>query len=510
MGDVGRYSLRFGRCFGSFLLVKDRFCFIVVFLLFIGGTTPILANAAGSLVIKPSSWAVIGPFDNPKDTEGDPVYPPEYEIRLDTSYGSTGKWGRRVYWQRFSWVKEMEESLNFARLYPDGNGIAYAFTTLHSVKRREVLFKLEGGNRVQVWVNGRQILDHTTGADFLRTAVGLERGWNQILVKTYSGNEQWRFLMKIEPKHEEPLTDVLCELPYKIHGANKAALFSLLLPGPGHIYLGDVEEGLLLLGVETALLFSSILFDLYAFDNLLNDEEENSFRNFFSNPPLVAAVELPLLSGYLAYRRAREKNHNIGYKQPLPDESVMDLAKAPFDLSIIAKPDFFLPFIFHFGAVLLLQSAIFPDSGGTSSDQRAGDGVHVYGTHLPSSIGYPLGEAGLWLSCTAVSMGEEALFRGYLQSELEERFGKRLGWLSASALFGALHIPNGTTTKERMFASLSAFTGGLVMGYFYQKEGYSLRKSIAYHTWWNFSLTTINFLQNPKDSIISGNIVFRF
>ena len=136
--------------------------------------------------------------------------------------------------------------------------------------------------------------------------------------------------------------------------------------------------------------------------------------------------------------------------------------------------------------------------------------MRVYGEHLPSSTGYPLGEAGLWLSCTAVSIGEEALFRGYLQSELEERFGKQLGWLTTSALFGALHIPNGTTTKERIFASLSAFTGGLVLGYFYQEEGYSLRKSIAYHTWWNFSLSTINFLQNPKDSIISGNIAFRF
>ena len=510
MGNVGRYSLRFGRRFSNSLLVKDGLCFIVVFMLFLGGFTPVLANAESSLVIKPSSWAVIGPFDNPKDMGGDPVYPPEYEIRLNASYGTTGRWGRRVYWQRLFSIKNMEESLNFARLYPDGKGIAYAFTTLHSVKRREVFFKLESGNRVQIWVNGRQVFDHPTGTDSLRTVVGLERGWNQILVKTYSSNGQWRFLMKIEPKHEEPLTDILCELPYRFYGPNKAALFSLLIPGPGHIYLGDVNEGLLLLGGETALLFSSLLFDRQAIDNLLNDDEENNFRDFFSNPPLVGAVELPLLSTYLAYRKAREKNHNIGYKQPLPDESVVDLAKASFDPSIIAKPDFFLPFIFHFGAVLLLQNSIFPDSSTTSSDQAAGEGVHVYGKHLPASIGYPLGEAGLWLSCTAVSMGEEALFRGYLQSELEERFGKQLGWLTASALFGALHIPNGTTTKERMFASLSAFTGGLVLGYFYQKEGYSLRKSIAYHTWWNFSLSTINFLQNPKDSIISGNIAFRF
>ena len=500
--------MRFDRRFRSSFLVKNRFYLIGAFILFLGWTTPVLADT-GSLVIKPSSWAVIGPFDNPKDIQADSVYPPEYEIQLDASYG-IGKRGRRVYWQRIFWVKDMEESLNFMHLYPDGKGIAYAFTTLYSVKRREVFFKLESGNRVQVWVNGRQVLDYTNSMDPLRTVIGLERGWNQILVKTYSGNGQWCFLIKIEPKHGEPITDILCELPYKTYGANKAALFSLLLPGPGHMYLGDVEEGLFLVGGEAALLFSSLLFNRHAVDHLLNDNEENNFKDFFSNPLLVGAVELPLLSTYLAYRKAREKNHNIGYKQPLPDESVMDLAKAPFDPSIIAKPDFFLPFIFHFGALFLLQHSIFPDSGATSSDQRVGAGVRIYGKDLPSSIGYPLGEAGLWLSCTAVSMGEEALFRGYLQSELEEKFGKRLGWLTASALFGALHFPNGTTTKERIAASLSAFTGGLVLGYFYQKEGYSLRKPIAYHTWWNFSLSTINFLQNPKDSIISGNIAFRF
>ena len=502
--------MRFSRHFSSSFLIKNGFCSIVIFILFLGGTTLVLAAAESSLVIKPSNWMVIGPFDNPKDIKGDPVYPPEYEIQLDASYGSMGKWGRRVNWQRLFWMKDMEGSLNFARLYPDGEGIAYAFTTLYSVKRREVFFKLESENRGQVWVNGRQVLDHTTGADSWRAVVGLERGWNQILVKTYSGSEQWGFLMRIEPKHEEPLTDILCELPDKIYGANKAALFSLLLPGPGHMYLDDVKEGLLLLSGEAALLSSSLLFDRHAFDHLFNYDDEDNLKEFLSNPPLVGAIELPLLSAYLAYRKAREKNHNIGYKQPLPDESVKDLAKAPFDSSIIAKPDFFLPFIFHFGALFLLQNSILPDSGSTASDKRAEEGVRVYGKHLPSSVGYPLGEAGMWLSFTAVSMGEEALFRGYLQSELEERFGKRLGWLTASALFGALHFPNGTTTKERIAASLSAFTGGLILGYFYQEEGYSLKKSVAYHTWWNFSLGTINFLQNPKNSIISGNIAFRF
>ena len=42
MGNVGRYSLRFGRRFSNSLLVKDGLCFIVVFMLFLGGFTPVL------------------------------------------------------------------------------------------------------------------------------------------------------------------------------------------------------------------------------------------------------------------------------------------------------------------------------------------------------------------------------------------------------------------------------------------------------------------------------------
>ena len=72
----------------------------------------------------------------------------------------------------------------------------------------------------------------------------------------------------------------------KIYGANKAALFSSLLPGLGHMYLGDIKEGLLLLGGEAALLSSSILFDHHAFDYLFDSDEENDLKEFLSNPPL--------------------------------------------------------------------------------------------------------------------------------------------------------------------------------------------------------------------------------
>lgn len=467
------------------------------------------AIAESSLVIPRSSWAVIGPFDHPRDSGLEPVYPPEFKkVRLDASF--SGKNGSRVTWKRLVWTEGKDAGLNFASLFGDDDGIAYAFTTLHSTGKRDVVFEIESEGQVKMWVNGSQVLAHAGDTDSSRRPGELLAGWNQILVKICSGKDQWRCLVKIEAMREESLSDISCQLPEENPSPRKAALYSALLPGIGHVYLGEVEQGMLLFGSEVALLSTSLLFDRNAFDHLFGSDDEIDIRDFLSNPPLIAATELPPISAFLAYRKAREKSHNIGYKQPLPDESLKDLASAPFDLDIIAKPRFFLPFIVHFGALYLLEMSMSSNDDVAPTGNRARDSVRVYGKDLPSSIGYPLGEAGMWLSFTAVSMGEETFFRGCIQSELEEILGKRLGWLTASALFGAAHYPNGTTTKERIFASLSAFTGGLVMGYFFQRDDYSLSRSVAYHTWWNFSLGTIDLLRNPEDSIISGNIVFRF
>ena len=490
-------------------LLRKRFLNTsVLFLILYSWFTINTAIAEASFVIPPSSWAVIGPFDSLGGSSYEQVYPPEYrKFSWDALY--RGKWGRKVTWQRLVWAEGVHDRLNFAQLAGTDGGIAYAFTTLHSINKREVVFELKSVGQAKIWVNGMQVLDQEAGTDSSRTIVELAAGWNQILAKTYSGKGEWCFRLSVESMSIEPLTGILCRLPHDIPSTRKAALLSMLLPGLGHIYLDDVKEGILLLGGEVALISSSFLFNRYVLENSSDSSERSDFSDFLSNPPLIAATELPLLGVYLAYRKAREKSHNIGYKQPLPDESLLDLASAPFDSSIIAKPNFYLPFIFHFGVVQFLSNSIFSDER-ASLTENEWDDVRVYGKYLNPSIGYPLGGTGLWLSFTAVSIGEEAFFRGYLQSAWEELMGEELGWFAASALFGALHYPNGTTTKGRIFASLTAFAGGLVMGYFYRIDAYSLKRPIAYHTWWNFSLGTINLLRNPKDSIISGNIVFRF
>ena len=47
--------------------------------------------------------------------------------------------GRKVTWQRLVWAEGVHDRLNFAQLAGTDGGIAYAFTTLHSINKREVV-----------------------------------------------------------------------------------------------------------------------------------------------------------------------------------------------------------------------------------------------------------------------------------------------------------------------------------------------------------------------------------
>lgn len=475
-------------------------------LLFFAGWTKVSFSktAENHRVIKPSDWIIIGPFENTKGKGFDTVYPPEKEIQLDAFY--FGKLGRKVNWQRLYWMDgEIGERFVLSRLFPQKNSVAYAFTTIYFPKKSKLSFRIESEGPLKVWLNEKQILVYYQKKhSVIKVPVELEKGWNQILVKSAGSKGEWGFVFGISSE-KESLADFVCAVPKRTYGANKAALFSSLVPGPGHIYLGEKDQGLLLLGGEFALLLSSFAFDRDVFSGLSSSEEST----FLSNPGLIGATELPYLSVYLAYREARDKNHNIGYKHPLSNDSLKDLAKAPYDLKLITEPDFFLPLFSHLGGILTIMILLdeYGESIGNFGMQR--DTVRVYNKKLPPLLGYPLGEAGMMLSFTAVAMGEEALFRGYIQSELEERFGRKWGWITASTLFGAMHLPKGDTTKEHLAAFLSTLTGGLIMGHFYQ-ENYSLRKPIAYHTWWNLLLGTLDLILNPEDSMISGSISLRF
>ena len=76
-----------------------------------------------------------------------------------------------------------------------------------------------------------------------------------------------------------------------------------------------------------------------------------------------------------------------------------------------------------------------------------------------------------------VSISEEVLFRGFLQTSLTERIGYIRGYLITLSLFAILHL---SSRCELYPVFMDALFGGIVVGFLYHKTG-SLMAPIATH-----------------------------
>ena len=90
---------------------------------------------------------------------------------------------------------------------------------------------------------------------------------------------------------------------------------------------------------------------------------------------------------------------------------------------------------------------------------------------LAQALGGPIGlRTALWLAATS-GVAEEALFRGVLQVEL--------GWVPASLLFGAAHLP---VRRELVAWSVQAAVAGFLLGALFEITGNLLAPVIAHCT----------------------------
>lgn len=245
---------------------------------------------------------------------------------------------------------------------------------------------------------------------------------------------------------------------------------SYLCPGLGHVYLEDHKTAQ---GLLTSCGFGAYL----------------SNPRSYASPWIKSASPTALMNTwfygiYASYRDVRSYNGNEGYSYKMPSESFSDLAYAPFNISVLKKPEVWG------GLLAKLTAAV----GVSYLWQASGASIRC---SSESISGYPL-------IALPVAIGEETMFRGYLQPVCSEYLTPWGGIAASSMLFGAAHIPNARSFHPEYRWKYYAFSlplltsAGAYYGWLAHKNC-SLKETVAIHAWYDFILFSTSMLASKID-----------
>ena len=245
-----------------------------------------------------------------------------------------------------------------------------------------------------------------------------------------------------------------------------AGLASLVIPGTGQMSNGDYGEGAAYLGVFAVSVYGAVRYrgreDFLDEDERLDEANDREFINRTTlgyDYAARLATDTMLYSSYAAYRDARARD-NSGYRRSAPRESLADLAAAPFSLRYLSRPTTFIPLAIQAVGVFSQSYRYRIDR---AADVSRGD---LYTFNFVAN------------EMTAV--GEEAMFRGFINNEFSDRYGDRWGLALSSAIFGLSHSGAGQTATP-----LEATLAGLYLGWIHQRNGFEAGEGAALHYWIN-------------------------
>jgi len=250
-------------------------------------------------------------------------------------------------------------------------------------------------------------------------------------------------------------------LPARKKSTFIAVGLSALIPGLGHTYLGDLKTAGSLFGSSGAAHTLNILSD--------------------SNEPLrissfVAAQNLSFYGIYAAYRDTHLYNNDI---KNIPIDSFADLSTAPFNFKILKKPEVWGGFIGAISLAAIISKVAYKSASHVRCD-------------ISSNEIMPL-------AALPIGIGEEAFFRGFIQSSFYDALPPWGAITASSLIFGLTHIPNAVLLDEKdrwryySFSLPFITTLGAYFGFLAYKNN-SLKESVALHTWYDFTLFLIDAL----------------
>ncbi len=308
-----------------------------------------------------------------------------------------------------------------------------------------------------------------------------------------------------DPQTRQAAADARVRLHPWSKRPGRAAAFGLLCPGCGHLYLGDTTEGAAYLGTGAALVGGAYL-------SLRGHQVSLDGASDSASVPVglllaTTGQNLWFYSIFDAYRTARARRESgraggdsAGYRFAISRESLGELASAPFRPGVIKSPWVWagvpLALALGIGVSYLAAPDDLSQSGAPSIfDVRE---VNVFGHRFSRGPGFAAGTGYFAALFGSVGVGEEALFRGVIQTELEERFGPTGGLIAASVLFGSIHALNFLDDPGTIAVAVPVITVlGSSLGLAYQHTGHELSTSVAMHFWYDFLLSTIAFAADP-------------
>lgn len=270
-----------------------------------------------------------------------------------------------------------------------------------------------------------------------------------------------------------------------------AALLATFIPGGGQLYLDDEVSALATAGTEAALAAAIVAAPA------AGDEASD----YFLTPRFLGLLTLQqvhVYSIYAAYRDARLARGDGPPAAALAENGVGALLAAPFTPEVVADPEVALPvgtlIAVAAAASLLDDGAILPDPP-----------IEILGT--PLSRGWALAaQTSVHGSLSlGAAVSEEALFRGMIQDGLMESWRPSGAIGAQAALFGLAHAPNaymrpGSARVRNRQATLQVAVTTLLgawMGYMTWADRGDLRRSVAFHFWYNMVVMTAGFLSDP-------------
>ncbi len=282
-----------------------------------------------------------------------------------------------------------------------------------------------------------------------------------LIAPLFSEEEEIAYLEPtLLPITETPEIEFALPQPYK--SPFIAMALNSLSPGLGHAYLGDWQTAGAYLG-SFGLLSSMNYLDGVGKEFVLNN--------------LIALQNFGFYSAYATYRDVRIYNENRGYSYSMPTESLGDLTLAPFQWSVIKKPEVWGGIL---GALAVASTISYFMDKTPKSNETLGP------NDLFPLVAFPVG------------IGEEALFRGFLQPFFTERFSPTGGIIVSSLLFGLIHAPNALALKpeERKSYYTTAIPYITAMGAYLGWLSYkntSLKECVAMHAWYDFILFAASY-----------------